>query len=182
MENDFIMSKKVIAVYGSSSITQDSDTAKAAERIGRLLVKAGYSTCNGGYMGVMEAASRGAKEAGGEVIGVTCRTFAKRTPNPYLTKEVETDDLPERISTLMRIADGYIVLDGSAGTLAELLLAWNLLVLGGTKPVIVVGEPLRKAVYAMAEHTEISDELIDMLIFVDDVDEAAKKIITVLPA
>jgi uncharacterized protein (TIGR00730 family) len=176
------MNKKVIAVYGSSSITQDSVTAKAAEKMGKRLVEAGYSISNGGYMGVMEAASRGAKEANGEVIGVTCRSFSKRSPNPYLTKEIDTADLPERISTLMNISDGYIVLDGGIGTLAELLLAWNLLVLGGSKPVIVVGESLRKSVYAMAEHTEVSDDLINMLIFAETVEEACDKLTAVLPA
>lgn len=176
------MNKIVIAVYGSARVSQDSDTAKLAERVGGLLVNAGYDICSGGYTGVMEAASRGAKHAGGEVIGVTCKSFSKRTPNSYLTKNIVTEDLPERISTLMRIADGYIILDGGIGTLAELLLAWNLVVLGDKKPVIIVGELLRKAVYAMAEHTEVTDELMSLLIFVDTVEEACEKMKEVLPA
>lgn len=173
--------QNVIAVYGSSAITQDSVEAQNAETLGRLLAEAGYAVCTGGYMGVMEAASRGAKAAGGNVIGVTCKAFSNRTPNLYLTQEIETDDLPQRIATLMRIADGYIVLDGGIGTLAELLLAWNLLAMGGSKPVIVVGEPLKKTVDAMKPYTEISDRLLDMLVFVDTVEAACERMKLLLP-
>ncbi|RJP23110.1 MAG: hypothetical protein C4527_20810 [Candidatus Omnitrophota bacterium] len=111
---------KIIAVFGSSAITQDSPEAARAHRLGRLLAEASFTVCNGGYMGVMEACSRGASEAGGKVIGVTCETFSRRSPNPFLTEEIPCKDLLERIATLMRIADAYLVLDGNIGTLAEL--------------------------------------------------------------
>ncbi len=165
---------KTIAVYGSSGITQDSEGAQQAYRLGALLAQAGYQVITGGYMGVMEACSRGAQEAGGTTIGVLCRDFSDRVPNPYLTEHVWTEDLPERITTLMKMADAYIVLDGSIGTLAELLLAWNLKVMGGTKPIIVVGERLRNMVIALKESTEVRDQLIDLLDFVPDADSAVE--------
>ncbi|MFB3788194.1 MAG: LOG family protein [bacterium] len=163
---------KTIAVYGSSGITQDSPAAEQAARAGRLLAAARFKICNGGYMGAMEACSRGAQEAGGMVIGVTCDEFQNRMPNPFLTEEVRTPDLPERISTLMRMADAYVILDGNIGTLAELFLAWNVVAMGWRKPILVVGEKLKNALYDLQQHTEIGGKQLAMLNFVDTVDTA----------
>ncbi|HOJ60639.1 MAG TPA: LOG family protein [bacterium] len=165
---------KTIAVYGSSGIPQDSPAAERAARLGRLLARARFKICNGGYMGVMEACSRGANEAGGVVIGVTCDGFQNRTPNPFLTEIVRTPDLPERIAVLMRLADGYIVLDGNIGTLAELFVAWNVVATGWKKPILVVGEDLKKALYEMQKSTEIGEKQLALLNFVDTADEAVE--------
>lgn len=164
---------KTVAVYGSSAISQDGPAAKNAERLGRLLAEAQLKICNGGYMGAMEACSRGAQEAGGQVIGVTCAAFSKRRPNPYLTEIMDTRDLPERITTLMRLADAYIILDGNIGTLAELFLAWNVAATGWNKPVLVVGDAMKKAVLGLQEHTEIGEKQLALLTFIPDVVQAA---------
>lgn len=165
-----------VAIYGSAAIAQDSDEAARAERLGRRLAEAGFRISNGGYTGVMEACSRGARAAGGVAIGVLCGPLAthfNRKPNIHLSETIDSCDLNERISTLMRISDAYVVLDGGIGTLAELFLAWNLIVTGGNKPLLVVGEAMRKAVTSLSAYTEIDDGLIAKLVFVNDVDEAA---------
>jgi uncharacterized protein (TIGR00725 family) len=162
---------RTIAVYGSSAITQDSQEAQQAYRLGQLLAQHKYTICNGGYMGVMEACSRGANEAGGQIIGVTCNAFSKRSPNPYLTEVQNQPDLPARITTLMRIADAYVILNGNIGTLAELFLAWNVKATGWDKPVIVVGEKLRKAIFALQDFTEICQKQFDLLDFVESENE-----------
>lgn len=162
---------KTIAIYGSSAITQDSEAARQAERLGERLAQAKFAICNGGYMGVMEACSRGAAKAGGRIIGVTTSTFSKRFPNPYLTEEITTGNLIERIGTLMGIADAYIVLDGNIGTLAELFLAWNLVATGWDKPLIVVGAEMKNTLHALSEYTEIRDKQMAKLTFVATVDE-----------
>ena len=166
--------QKIIAVFGSSGITQDSEAAKQAYHLGRRLAESGLGICNGGYMGVMEAVSRGAADAGGTIIGVTCSAFSRRSPNPYLTQEIPTSDLLERISTLLRLADAYIVLDGNIGTLAELFLAWNLRVTGGSKPVLVVGENLRNALQALQSYTEIDDSQLRSLTFLPSVERVCE--------
>lgn len=125
-------------------------------------------------MGVMESCSRGAKEAGGIVIGVTCSAvFSRRTPNPYLTEIDDQPDLPARIVTLIRMADAYVVLDGNIGTLAELFLAWNVVATGWIKPLIVVGSALKAGLNALTEYTEIDDKQLSLISFVETVDEAA---------
>lgn len=165
---------RTIAVFGSSGVTQESELAQQAEELGRRLAQHGYRISNGGYMGVMEACSRGAQWAGGEVIGVTCQAFDERSPNPYLSKEVNTPDLNERITTLMRLSDGYIVLDGMIGTMAELFLAWNLIFMGEQKPLIVVGDALRRFIENLHQYTEINPRHIEYLRFAQDIDEAMK--------
>ena len=113
-----------IAVFGASDAGPDTPSWQAALEIGRGVAAAGLPVVCGGYGGVMEAASRGAREAGGEAIGVTCRVFRGRTPNRYLTLEIEEADLAARTHRLIVLARGFIVLAGGAGTLAELALLW----------------------------------------------------------
>lgn len=172
MKGNRLMTQKIIAVYGSSMIAQDSPGAREAERAGRLLAEAGFAVSNGGYMGAMEACSRGAREADGRVIGVTCAAFRERTPNPYLSEEIETPELTRRIATLMDISDAYMVLNGNIGTLAELFLAWNLVYMGWNKPLIVIGPSLRQAIEGLQSHTEIGEKQMRCLQFVNTVDEA----------
>ena len=163
---------KTIAVYGSSGISQESESAQRACRLGRLLAENGFRICNGGYTGVMEACSRGAREAGGHVTGVCCDTFITRSPNPYLTEIIQTRDLLERITTLMRLSDAYIVLDGNIGTLAELFLAWNLIAIGWTRPLIVVGADMRNALKALEPYTEIEEKKMRHITFAPTAEEA----------
>lgn len=82
----------------------------------------------GGYGGTMEAASKGAAEAGGRVIGVTAPGLFISRPgaNGYVTDEVEATSLTDRLGSLTRLANGAIVLPGSIGTAAELVVAWNI--------------------------------------------------------
>jgi predicted Rossmann-fold nucleotide-binding protein len=95
----------------------------------------------------MEAASRGAAMAGGQVIGVTAPAlFVSRDgANPHVTREITASTLTERIGTLMDLATGVIALPGSIGTAAELLIAWNANHIarrnGGSRiPAVAVGE------------------------------------------
>jgi uncharacterized protein (TIGR00730 family) len=165
---------KTIAVYGSSAISQNSHEAQQAEQLGKLLAQAQFKICNGGYTGVMEACSRGAHSANGQITGVICAAFAKRSPNPYLTETINTNDLLERITALMRLADAYIVLDGNIGTMAELMLSWNLVATGWDKPVLIVGDAMKQAVLTLQEHTEIHQKQISMLTMVDNIEQAAQ--------
>ncbi|MFQ5342158.1 MAG: hypothetical protein ACE5F6_11500, partial [Anaerolineae bacterium] len=68
--------RKVVAVFGGGAPPPGSPAYAEAERLGRLLARAGYSVLNGGYSGTMEAVSRGANEAGGHVIAVTSQVFS----------------------------------------------------------------------------------------------------------
>lgn len=131
---------RAVAVFGSSEPPAGDPAYELARELGARLATAGYEVVSGGYGGVMEGASRGAWEAGGKTHGVTCRIFDARTPNAYLSRTSETADLFARTETLME-ADGFVVLHGRSGTLAELTLLWALHRAGslGRRPVVLLG-------------------------------------------
>jgi uncharacterized protein (TIGR00730 family) len=138
-------SRGSIAVFGSSETVEGDPLYEEARRVGHLLAEAGYRVVTGGYGGVMEAASRGAAEAGGSAIGVTCAVFSERRPNPYLADNIETADLHDRTRELVALSDGFVVLSGKSGTLAELAFLWALHRAGclDRRPVVLLGDPWR---------------------------------------
>ena len=138
--------RPLIAVFGSSTIGEDDERYREAEELGRRLAEAGADVMNGGYGGAMAACSRGARAAGGHVVGVTVGLFERRGPvNPWVEERVHTGDLFERLRTLTTRADGFVAVAGSVGTLAEVLLTWNLLMAGARPPapLVLLGRPWR---------------------------------------
>jgi hypothetical protein len=134
---------KVVSVFGTGTARPGDKKFLLAEELGRLLAGAGFAIANGGYGGIMEAASKGASEAGGEVIGVTCAAFGQASANRYVSREIITSSLNERLDTLVRLGDAYVVLPGGTGTLLELAMVWELKNKGfliGDKPIILLGE------------------------------------------
>jgi len=89
----------------------------------------------------MEGASRGAREAGGEAIGVTIRGFEGRVPNRWLTRVVEGADLFDRTRSLMSLSSAFIILAGRSGTLAEASFLWALRRAGQApaRPIVLYG-------------------------------------------
>lgn len=144
---------QTIAVFGaSSSALGDANYVEGIE-CGSLLAKHGFAVATGGYGGTMEAVSKGARAAGGRVIGVTAPSvFPRRSgPNEHVTEEVPARSLIERIDLLMADADGVIALHGSLGTATELIVAWNIAFIerfsdGSPKPIVAVGAPWRDLV------------------------------------
>ncbi|MFQ5577835.1 MAG: LOG family protein [Anaerolineae bacterium] len=134
----------IISVYGSSAPAPDSADYEQARALGRLLAEAGFTVQTGGYGGVMEGASRGASEAGGHVIGVTCaqiETFRPLPPNRWVAEEIKYNTLNRRVMHLVKQCDGAIVMPGGIGTLSELALSWSLAQVGdiSPRPIIAVG-------------------------------------------
>ena len=118
--------KRTVTVFGSGTVGPTDPLYRTATELGRMIAESGWALCNGGYGGTMEAAARGAVEAGGHTIGVTCRAFGRSGPNEFIREEISTSDLLERLGTLVRLGDAYVVLDGGTGTLAELALVWEM--------------------------------------------------------
>jgi uncharacterized protein (TIGR00725 family) len=91
------MAEKMVSVFGSGRVGPDRSEFAVAQQVGRALAEAGFAIANGGYKGTMLAAAKGAAEAGGEVIGVTCSAVAGSAANEYVTREVVTQSLDERL-------------------------------------------------------------------------------------
>src|ERR1700687_5676797 len=117
---------KTITIFGSSRPEEGhADYAEAVE-LGRALVAAGFAVCTGGYGGVMEGVSRGAREAGGRVVAGTS-SFFKARANRWVEKETPMATWQERLFELVRLGDGYVACKGGTGTLVELAVVWEML-------------------------------------------------------
>lgn len=133
-----------ITIFGGAEIAPGSAPYQEAYQLGKLLAEAGHTVLTGGYMGAMEGASRGANEAGGHVIGVTCadiEAWRGIKPNQWVQEERRCITLRERLNTLIDNSQASIALPGGPGTLAEVALTWNLMLIDSTqiKPMILVG-------------------------------------------
>ena len=148
----------VIAVFGSSAGRPGEPGYEEARACGRLLAEAGYAVATGGYGGTMEACSRGAAEAGARVVGVTApAAFPGRVgANAWVGEEWPAPTITERIHHILTLSAAHIALDGSIGTLTELMVAWNIAFIAGlsglpAKPLIAVGPSWATLVPALAE-------------------------------
>jgi predicted Rossmann-fold nucleotide-binding protein len=119
----------------------------------------------GGYSGVMDAASRGARDAGGEAIGVTVPLPPGRIPSSALTRELPARDLFERLYTLTMSPIGYVVVEPSLGTLTELFLAWTLLATGARSPapLVLLGETWTPLVETLVRGGYVDERLTALL-------------------
>jgi uncharacterized protein (TIGR00730 family) len=136
------MSDKIITIFGTGRARPGNLAYDLAQELGRLLAEAGFTITNGGYGGTMFAAAKGAAQAGGKVIGVTCSAFKSSKANEYTTEEIVTQTLDERLETLIKLGQGYVVLPGGTGTLLELAKVWELKNKGFLKvdkPIILLG-------------------------------------------
>ena len=133
-----------ISVFGGSQPKAGSIAYTEAEKLGRLLAGGGHIILTGGYMGTMEAVSRGAAEAGGHVIGVTCEDIEQWravSPNQWVKEEWRKKTLMDRLQTLIANCDAALALPGGPGTLTEIALTWNLMIIGSLhrRPLILIG-------------------------------------------
>ncbi len=139
---DLLEGRRGVGVFGSSEPRPGEAPYEDARRAGARLAAAGLVVVNGGYGGVMEASSRGARESGGLSIGVTVAAFAGRgTGNRWLAREIHAPDLFQRTRTLVDLSSGFLILPGKAGTLAEVSFLWALRRAGllGSRPVVLAG-------------------------------------------
>ena len=115
---------RIVTIFGGAKCSELEPEYEQARRVGQLLADAGFTICTGGYLGVMEAASRGAHERGGRVLGIVMNQF-KAEPNRYLTDKVATPHFYERLQRLITRSVGFVAVRGGMGTVTELSLVWN---------------------------------------------------------
>jgi len=148
------MDERIVTIFGSGNARPGEEVYDLASDLGRRLAQAGLTVANGGYGGTMLAAAQGAAEAGGRVIGVTCSAFKRGGANPFVTEEIVTADLDERLRTLVSLGRAYIVLPGGTGTLLELAKVWELKNKGfmdPARPIVLVGRFWEPLVALMAQ-------------------------------
>jgi uncharacterized protein (TIGR00730 family) len=134
-------SARVITVFGSSRPLSGDPQYLAAQELGAALAAKGFAICSGGYGGVMEAVSRGAKEAGGRTLGITS-SFFRTHANRWVDEKIDVPTWQERLFALIERGDGYVACQGGTGTLVELAVVWEMLNKHAMarKPLVALGD------------------------------------------
>lgn len=109
-----------VSIYGSARVLEDDDIYKKTREIARRLGKLGFSIISGGGPGVMEAANRGAVEAGTRSVGLNIALPEEQVLNPYTTLSITFNHFFVRKVMLVKYAMAFIVMPGGLGTLDEL--------------------------------------------------------------
>lgn len=168
-END----ERIVTIFGGSKCGEGDPEYRLARRAGQLLAEAGYTICTGGYLGVMEGASRGAHESGGRVLGIVMNQF-KSEPNRFLTEKVATPHFYERLQRLITRSVGFIAIRGGMGTVTELSLVWNKIQTKviGPRPLVLLGDCWRPVVRSWQENLVVSEADVAALDFASTAEEA----------
>jgi uncharacterized protein (TIGR00730 family) len=167
-----------VTVFGSARFTEDHPYYNEARRMGREIVKLGFSVITGGGPGIMEAANRGAKEAGGRSIGCNIVLPKEQKPNKYLDRWVSINYFFVRKILLTKYSYAFVVMPGGYGTLDEFFEAITLIQTGKSLrfPVILMGkvfhEELFKYIQNMVHEKTINPEDAQIFLFTDSVEEA----------
>ncbi|GLZ81861.1 cytokinin riboside 5'-monophosphate phosphoribohydrolase [Actinorhabdospora filicis] len=173
-----------VAVFGSARTKQGSEGYLLAERVGAALAAEGYAVITGGGPGVMEAANKGASEAGGESIGLGIELPFEQGVNDYVDIGLDFRYFFVRKTMFVKYAQAFIVLPGGFGTMDELFEALTLV---QTKkvtqfPVVLMGTEYWGGLVdwmrdRMLEDGMVNAQDIDMLLVTDDVTEAVAHVV-----
>lgn len=169
--------EQIVTIFGGSRCKEGSVEYEQARSLGALLAQAGFTICTGGYLGVMEAASRGAREQGGRVLGIVMNQF-KAEPNRFLTEKVATPHFYERLQQLISRSVGFIALRGGMGTVTEISLVWNKLQTGviGSRPLILLGDCWKPIIDSFQANLVVNEHDVGLLHFADTPVEAVELI------
>ncbi|SDL36071.1 LOG family protein [Kriegella aquimaris] len=173
-----------VTVFGSARFDKSNPYYKQAELVGAALAKLGFTVMTGGGPGIMEAANKGAYEAGGYSVGCNIILPFEQKPNPYLHKWIDIRYFFVRKYVLIKYSYAFVVMPGGMGTLDELFESITLI---QTKmiedfPVVIFGSEYHKElchhIKIMAENESISPEDMKLLFVTDSVEEMAEHIKT----
>ncbi|HXM34422.1 MAG TPA: LOG family protein [Pyrinomonadaceae bacterium] len=165
--------ERIVTIFGGAKCQESDPEYAQARRVGELLAEEGYTICTGGYLGVMEAASRGAHERGGRVLGILMNQF-KTEPNRYLTEQVATPHFYERLQRLIVRSVGFIAIRGGMGTVTELSLVWNKIQTHviEPRPLVLLGDCWLPVVRSWQANLAVSDTDVAALDFASTAEEA----------
>lgn len=174
-----------VSIFGSARTTNDNKYYKLAENIARLLTEKGYGVISGGGPGIMEAANKGAFEAGGKSVGLNIELPFEQFHNKYVDRDklLEFDYFFVRKVMFMKYSQGFIILPGGFGTMDEMFEAITLIQTGKIArfPIVLVGTEYWKGLMDwvnknMLEAGNISAEDLNLYRLVDTAEEAAEHI------
>ena len=167
-----------VTVFGSARFKEDHPYYAIGRDVGRRVSELGFTVMTGGGPGLMEAANRGAREAGGRSVGCNIRLPVEQMPNVYLDRSVTCQHFFVRKVLLFKYSYAFVALPGGIGTMDELLEALTLIQTHKIEsfPVVLIGsnywEPLVTFLRRMVTDGTIAAADLRLLMVTDDVDEA----------
>lgn len=168
-----------VTVFGSARFAAGHPYYETTRKLGSALARAGFAVMTGGGPGIMEAANRGAREAGGVSLGCNIRLPREQKPNPYLDRFVEFEHFFLRKVMLVKYSCAFVVMPGGFGTLDEAFEVMTLIQTRklGNFPVVAMGGQFWQSLRGFMLDTLVAEGTVDigeldMLSLVDDVDEA----------
>ena len=166
------LAKRCVTVFGSARFPSGHPYYEQAYQVGRLLAERGFAVMTGGGPGLMEAANKGAREAGGCSIGCNIRLPLEQRPNPYLDRFVEFEHFFVRKVMLVKYSTAFIVMPGGFGTLDEAFEVVTLIQTGKLEsfPVVALGGEF---------WTEMEDFLRNSMLSEGTINEAELNLISV---
>lgn len=176
-----VMSKvfPAVTIFGSSRAHPNSLNYKTTENVARLLVENGFNVICGGGLGVMEAANKGAAEAGGKSVGLHIHLPNEQKPNKYANVRLDFKYFFIRKLMFIKYAVAYIIMPGGFGTLDELFEALTLIQTKRIKffPVILIDSKYWKGLIdwikgTLIKEKSISESDVEILNLVDTPEEA----------
>ena len=172
-----------VTVFGSARFAEDHEYYRMAREVGRGLAEAGFAVMTGGGPGVMEAANRGAKEAGGYSIGCNIKLPMEQRPNPYLDRFIEFSYFFVRKVMLVKYSNAFVVLPGWFCTMDELFEVVTLIQTGKVHrfPVVMMGREYYRPLGEFVRQTMVAEgtiDAVDLQLFTvtDDPIEAVQRI------
>lgn len=173
-----------ITVFGSARFKEGTPYYEKAREVGRAIAEMGFTTMTGGGPGIMEAANRGAFEAGGRSVGCNIELPFEQTPNPYMQTCISIRYFFVRKVLLLKYSYAFVVLPGGWGTMDEMFETLTLVQTGMIHnfPVVLMGkdyyQPLLDYLHFMAEQKTISESDLQYIKLTDDMAEATDHIRT----
>lgn len=172
-----------VSVFGSARVKPGDIWYQKAESLARRLVEKGFSVITGGGPGVMEAANKGAAEAGGKSVGMNIRLPFEQKPNPYANISLDYKYFFIRKVMFIKYAVAYVILPGGYGTLDELSEALTLMQTRRIKsfPVVLLGSDYWRGLMdwlsdTMLKEDKILPEDLDLIRITDEPEEAVRYI------
>jgi len=159
----FDFDRPCVTVFGSARFPEGHSHYELARALGRELARGGYAVMTGGGPGIMEAANRGAKEAGGLSLGCNIRLPMEQQPNPYLDRFIEFEHFFIRKVMLVKFSSAFVVMPGGFGTLDEAFEIITLVQTGKLErfPIITMGGDFWDHLRSFIRSTMVEEGTID---------------------
>ena len=172
-----------VTIFGSARVKPDNMYYQKAEKLGQLLAKNGFPVITGGGAGIMEAANKGAAEAGGQSIGMNIKLPFEQKPNPYANLQLDYKYFFIRKVMFVKYAVAYVIVPGGYGTMDELFEALTLIQTKRVKsfPLILMGREYWQGLLDWLQNSMLQKDMIlpydlEMIQIIDEPEDIVKHI------